>query len=1065
MKKKIESYQGAAGGWGAVKSVANAVRKQMDIRQDVIAMFDMNKPEGFDCPGCAWPDPKHSASFDICENGAKAIAWEVTDKQVNASFFAENTVQSLLNWGDHELEAAGRLTQPLKYDAVSDCYKPLSWQQAFDEIGERLQSYSDPNQVEFYTSGRTSNEAAFLYQLFAREYGSNNFPDCSNMCHEPTSVGLAASIGVGKGTVLLEDFEKCDLVICIGHNPGTNHPRMLTSLRALVKRGAKMIAINPLQERGLERFTAPQNPFEMLTNSETQLASAYYNVRIGGDMALLKGMMRLLIERDDAASAAGRPSLLDDEFIQTHTVGFDELRRDVLNSEWKDIERISGLSQTQIAELADAYAAAERTIICYGMGITQHEHGTQNVQQLVNLLLMKGNIGKPGAGICPLRGHSNVQGDRTVGITEKPSAEFLARLGERYGFTPPHAPGHAAIASMQAICTGQARALICMGGNFALAMPDREASAVPLTQLDLTVHVATKLNRSHLLTARHSYILPVLGRSEIDMQKSGAQAVTVEDSMSMIHASRGVLKPAGVMLKSECAVVAGIAQAALPQSVVAWEYLVEDYDRIRNDIEAVLPEFADYNQRIRHPGGFHLINAAAERRWMTPSGKANFITSKGLLEAHGVSGPSRAAIMTGRAPARFGVYSNTDAQDGIPLTETFLPELFQNHGYYTAAVGKWHLSKISNVPVPEDKQTRDYHDNFTTFSAEEWQPQNRGFDYFMGFHAAGTAYYNSPSLFKNRERVPAKGYISDQLTDEAIGVVDRAKTLDQPFMLYLAYNAPHLPNDNPAPEQYQKQFNTGSQTADNYYASVYSVDQGVKRILEQLKKNGQYDNTIILFTSDNGAVIDGPLPLNGAQKGYKSQTYPGGTHTPMFMWWKGKLQPGNYDKLISAMDFYPTALDAADISIPKDLKLDGVSLLPWLQDKKQGEPHKNLTWITSYSHWFDEENIPFWDNYHKFVRHQSDDYPHNPNTEDLSQFSYTVRNNDYSLVYTVENNQLGLYKLTDLQQKDNLAAANPQVVKEMQGVVREFIDSSQPPLSEVNQEKFNNIKKALSEAK
>lgn len=428
-----------------------------------------------------------------------------------------------------------------------------------------------------------------------------------------------------------------------------------------------MIAINPLQERGLERFTAPQNPFEMLTNSETPLASAYYNVRIGGDMALLKGMMRLLIERDDAASAAGRPSLLDDEFIQTHTVGFDELRRDVLNSEWKDIERISGLSQTQIAELADAYAAAERTIICYGMGITQHEHGTQNVQQLVNLLLMKGNIGKPGAGICPLRGHSNVQGDRTVGITEKPSAEFLARLGERYGFTPPHAPGHAAIASMQAICTGQARALICMGGNFALAMPDREASAVPLTQLDLAVHVATKLNRSHLLTARHSYILPVLGRSEIDMQKSGAQAVTVEDSMSMIHASRGVLKPAGVMLKSECAVVAGIAQAALPQSVVAWEYLVEDYDRIRNDIEAVLPEFADYNQRIRHPGGFHLINAAAERRWRTSSGKANFITSKGLLEDPSSAFNSKLVMATVRSHDQYNttIYGMDDRYRGV----------------------------------------------------------------------------------------------------------------------------------------------------------------------------------------------------------------------------------------------------------------------------------------------------------------------------------------------------------------------------------------------------------------
>lgn len=407
----------------------------------------------------------------------------------------------------------------MKYDAVSDCYKPLSWQQAFDEIGARLQSYSDPNQVEFYTSGRTSNEAAFLYQLFAREYGSNNFPDCSNMCHEPTSVGLAASIGVGKGTVLLEDFEKCDLVICIGHNHGTNHPRMLTSLRALVKRGAKMIAINPLQERGTERFTAPQNPFEMLTNPETQLASAYYNVRIGGDMALLKGMMRLLIERDDAASAAGRPSLLDDEFIQTHTVGFDELRRDVLNSEWKDIERISGLSQTQIAELADAYAAAERTIICYGMGITQHEHGTQNVQQLVNLLLMKGNIGKL------VRVSAHYVATLMYRATE-PSVSPRNRLQSFWlawvsAMASHHLKHWTCCNCQHASNMFRAGSSIDLhGGNFALAMPDREASAVPLTQLDLAVHVATKLNRSHLLTARHSYILPVLGRSEIDMQKA-----------------------------------------------------------------------------------------------------------------------------------------------------------------------------------------------------------------------------------------------------------------------------------------------------------------------------------------------------------------------------------------------------------------------------------------------------------------------------------------------------------------------------------------------------------------
>ncbi|EPY9526410.1 sulfatase family protein [Proteus mirabilis] len=434
--------------------------------------------------------------------------------------------------------------------------------------------------------------------------------------------------------------------------------------------------------------------------------------------------------------------------------------------------------------------------------------------------------------------------------------------------------------------------------------------------------------------------------------------------------------------------------------------------------------------------------------------------------AHGVSGPSRAAIMTGRSPARFGIYSNTDAQDGVPLEELFLPELFQNHGYYTAAIGKWHLSKISNVPIDEKKQTRDYHDNFITYSDEPWQPQNRGFDYFMGYHAAGVAYYNSPSLFKNRERVPAIGYSSDQLTNEAIGVVDRAKMLDEPFMLYLAYNAPHLPNDDPAPDIYQKHFNTGSKTADNFYASVYSVDQGVKKLLLQLEKNGQLDNTIIFFTSDNGAVIDGPLPLNGAQKGYKSQTNPGGVHTPMFVWWKGKLQNGNYDKLTSAMDFFPTALDAAQIELPKNL--DGVSLLPYISKDKENskseknEPHKNLVWVNIYSHWFDEENIPFWDGYHKFVRNESNDYPHNPNTEDLSEFSYTVRNNEYSLIYTVKDDHLGLYEITDLQEKNNLVKDKPEVVAEMQEVMKEFINTSKEPINDINKGKFSKIEKSLS---
>lgn len=431
--------------------------------------------------------------------------------------------------------------------------------------------------------------------------------------------------------------------------------------------------------------------------------------------------------------------------------------------------------------------------------------------------------------------------------------------------------------------------------------------------------------------------------------------------------------------------------------------------------------------------------------------------------AHGVSGPSRAAIMTARAPSRFGVYTNTDAQDGIPLSETFLPELFQNHGYYTAAVGKWHLSKISNVAIPESEQTRDYHDNYRTYSAEEWQPQNRGFNYFMGFHSSGVALYNSPSLFVNRQPVEAKGYISDQLTNEAIGVANRAKVLEQPFMLYLAYSAPHLPNDAPAPEQYQKQFNTGSQTADNFYASVYSVDQGVKRILETLKQNGQYDNTIILFTSDNGAVIDSPLPHNGAQKGYKGQmTAPGGVHTPMFMWWNGKLKNGNYDKLISSMDFFPTALEAADITIPSSLKLDGVSLLPYVTGKKEGAVRDHLAWMGSYVHWFDEKNIPFWDAYHKFVRNETDEYPHNPNTEDLSQFSYAVRSNEHALVFNYEDKQLGLYALNDLQLEHNLAKDKPEIVKQMQGAMVEFVSNTQPPLNKVNQEKFDNVAKTLN---
>lgn len=667
MKEKIEDYTGPAAGWGAVKAVAEAIREQMEIVPDIITMFEMNKPQGFDCPGCAWPDPKHSASFDVCENGAKAMAWEATAKKTTPEFFAKHTVSELLTWADYDLENEGRLTHPMKYNAQTDHYEPIEWNDAFNQIGQLLSRYPDPNSVEFYTSGRTSNEAAFLYQLFAREYGTNNFPDCSNMCHEPTSVGLAAAIGVGKGTVLLEDFDKADLVICIGHNPGTNHPRMLSSLREISKRGAKIIAINPLRERGLERFTYPQDPIEMLTLESTPLAEHYYKVRIGGDTALMKGIMRVIIELHDAAVAKGQAPILDNEFIQNHTVGFDALKHDILSTRWEDILSISGVTQSEIEQIAQLYIEAKSTIICYGMGITQHQHGTQNIQQLVNLLLLKGNIGRDGAGICPLRGHSNVQGDRTVGITEKPSQAFLDKIEQRFGFKPPAAFGHAAVASLQAISQGSARALICMGGNLAVAMPDKDACYSGMKKLDLAVHIGTKLNRSHLLTSKNTFLFPVLGRTEKDIQKSGPQSITVEDSMSMVHASHGKLKPASPHLKSECAIVAGLAKATLPHTKVEWDEFIDDYDKIRDAMEAILPGFEDYNARIRVPGGFHLTNAASQRKWLTSSGKANFMTTKGVIEDPKSAIHSELILATLRSHDQYNttIYGMNDRYRGV----------------------------------------------------------------------------------------------------------------------------------------------------------------------------------------------------------------------------------------------------------------------------------------------------------------------------------------------------------------------------------------------------------------
>jgi len=661
----IKPYHHPAGGWGALRATAKAVREQMDATDAALTLFRTNKPLGFDCPGCAWPDKEHTSTFQFCENGAKAVTWEATKKRVSPEFFTSHTVSSLWSWSDYELEYEGRLTHPLAYDAASDTYKAISWDDAFKRIGEVMRAQTNPNAVEFYTSGRASNEAAFLYQIFAREFGTNNFPDCSNMCHEATSVGLPESIGLGKGTVSLEDFDHCELIIAMGHNPGTNHPRMMGTLHEVARRGAPIIVFNPLRERALERFADPQNPIEMGTFGSTDIASSYYQVRVGGDAAALKGIMKALLALDEARKATG--GVLDRDFINAHTNGFEAFTADLIATEWDAIERASGLKRADLESVAEAYAKSNATIITYGMGITQHEKGTSNVQQLANLLLMRGNFGKAGAGICPLRGHSNVQGDRTVGITEKPNAALNAGIEKTFGFVPPTHHGHDAVASMQSIIDGKSNVLICLGGNLAVALPDPEKCFPAMRKLDLSVHIATKLNRSHLLTAKETIVLPCLGRTELDMQATGAQMVTVEDSMSMVHTSRGKLPPVSEHLRSEPAIVAGMAAAALPNSKVEWLKLVENYDFIRDKIESVFPDFRDYNERVRKPGGFRLPLPPTERVWKTASGKAEFLPFVGLNEDPDVTKGEILRLTTIRSHDQYNttVYGLDDRYRGV----------------------------------------------------------------------------------------------------------------------------------------------------------------------------------------------------------------------------------------------------------------------------------------------------------------------------------------------------------------------------------------------------------------
>ncbi len=658
----VRPYDGPAGGWGALKATAQAVRRQMDVVEAPGLLLRTNQPAGFDCPGCAWPDKEHRSTFQFCENGAKAVTWEATSKRVTPEFFQQHTVSSLLELPDFDLENFGRLTHPMAYDAATDKFLPVPWETAFAHIGEALRGLDSPDEAEFYTSGRASNEAAYLFQLFARELGTNNFPDCSNMCHEATSVGLPQSIGIGKGTVSLEDFDLTDFVISIGHNPGTNHPRMMGTLHEVARRKVPIIVFNPLRERALERFADPQNVAEMATYGSTDIASSYYQVKAGGDVAALKGIMKALLALDARDGGA-----LDHAFIAEHTLGFDALAADLAATGWDDIERESGLKRADLERVAGAYAKSTAAIVTYGMGITQHNTGTANVKLIADLLLLRGNIGKPGAGICPLRGHSNVQGNRTVGITEKPGADFLRRLEEVFGFTPPREHGHDAVQAMQAMVRGTAKALICLGGNLAVAMPDPELCFTAMKRLRLSVHLGTKLNRSHLLVGEETFLLPVLGRTEIDLQAGGPQSVTVEDSMSMVHASAGKLKPASEFLRSEAAIIAGMARATLPDSKVDWLELIDDYDRIRDLIERTIPGFDDYNRRIRVPGGFRMPLPATGRTWNTPSGKAEFSVFPGVRERYEPWPDDVLRLVTIRSHDQYNttIYSLDDRYRGV----------------------------------------------------------------------------------------------------------------------------------------------------------------------------------------------------------------------------------------------------------------------------------------------------------------------------------------------------------------------------------------------------------------
>lgn len=668
-------HEGPAGGWGSLKGMASVFSRELATPAVIETLMRQNKAAGYMCGSCAWGKPRKPHTFEFCENGAKATIWDLTRDRCTADFFAEHTVTELQEWADYDLEMQGRLTEPLRYDADSDKYVACSWDEAFSGIASELKLLN-PKSVVFYASGKAGLEASYLFALFARMYGHNNLPDSSNMCHETTSVGLKKVIGSPVGTCVMEDFDSCDAIFYFGQNPGTSSPRFLHPLQEAVKRGCRIIVFNPVREQGLVRFVNPQNPLQMLTGHATELAHMYLQVRPGGDIAALMGLCKHVLALEGAVESAGKPSLLDRAFIHQHTHGFDAFADKARATSWSEIEQSSGLKQTDLEAAAQVYVESERVISVYGMGLTQHVHGSQSIGMLVNLMLMRGNIGRPGAGMSPVRGHSNVQGQRTVGISEKPALVPLDKLAAMFDFEPPRDTGLTTVDACEGICDGSVQGFVSLGGNFVRAIPDRDVMEPAWRKQALTVYIATKLNRSHLIHGRASWLLPCLVRAEEDIQASGPQSVSIEDSFSHIYGSIGKREPASEHLKSELAIITGLANATLPSHPKwRWDEWTADYTKVRDLIAETYPDdFHDFNARMFDDGGFYRGNPAHERIWKTESGKAEF-THPTVLSSLGIGdAPGRYHLITMRSNDQFNttIYGMDDRLRGLKGSRTIL---------------------------------------------------------------------------------------------------------------------------------------------------------------------------------------------------------------------------------------------------------------------------------------------------------------------------------------------------------------------------------------------------------